>query len=307
MSTGSVVVLGAANVDLVLRVEAIPAPGETVSALASEVHAGGKGLNQAVAAARSGARTRLVAAVGDDEQGRFLRAQAEDAGISADGIRVVAERTGSAHVIVDSRGENSIVIDGGANSTMRALTEDDRLAIAAADVVALQLECPLESAAAAAEAARRAGCTVILNAAPARELPESLLAAIDVLIVNEGEAEAILGHLGMPSAGTSVETQARALAERVPAVVVTRGAAGLVLGTGEGVLSMPALRVDVVDTTGAGDSFCGALAAQIARGIGLETACRYATAAAALSVGVPGAVTSIPHRHEVEALLLGSS
>lgn len=307
MSRGSVVVLGAANVDLVLRVDAIPAPGETVSAHASEVHAGGKGLNQAVSAARSGARTSLFAAVGDDEQGRFLRAQAEATGIAADGIRVVAERTGSAHVIVDARGENCIVIDGAANSTMRGLTESDRATIAAADVVVLQLECPIDSARAAADTARQAGRTVILNAAPARELPEALLATVDVLIVNEGEALTILGHLGRVGADMPVEDHARALAECVAAVVVTRGAGGLLLGRGDEVIEMPALPVDVVDTTGAGDTLCGALAAELARGAGLESACRYATAAAALSVGVRGAVTSIPHRDDVEALLFRQS
>lgn len=303
MSTGSVVVLGAANVDLVLRVDAIPVPGETVSARGSEVHAGGKGLNQAVAAARSGARTRLLAAVGDDEHGRFLRAEAEEAGVDAGEVRVVAERTGSAFVVVDSRGENSIVIDGAANSMLRGVTELERRMIAGADVVALQRECPAGSAFEAAEAAQAAGRIVILNAAPAQGLPPELLALVDVLIVNEGEAATILRDLGLVDAGGNVDDQVRALAERVPAVVVTRGAAGLVLGRGDQVLAVSAHQVDVVDTTGAGDTFCGALAAEIARGSTLEEASRYASAAAALSVGRRGAVTSIPTRSQVEELL----
>lgn len=303
MSAGSVVVLGAANVDLVLRVDAIPVPGETVSALGSEVHAGGKGLNQAVAAARSGARTRLLAAIGDDEYGRFLRAEAEEAGVDAGGVRVVAERTGSAYVVVDSRGENSIVIDGGANSTFRGVSELERQTIAGADVVALQRECPVGSAFDAAKAAQAAGRTVILNAAPAQGLPPELLALVDVLIVNEGEAATILRELGRLDAGRSVDDQVRALAERVPAVVVTRGASGLVLGRGEEVLAVSAHHAEVVDTTGAGDTFCGALASEVARGSTLEEACRYASAAAALSVGRRGAVSSIPTRSQVEELL----
>lgn len=303
MTGGSVVVLGAANVDLVLRVATIPAPGETVAAHGSEVHAGGKGLNQAVAAARSGARTTFLAALGDDDQGRFLRAEAEAAGVHVDAVRVVAERTGRAHVIVDDRGENSIVVDGVANTTMRTLTTTERQRIADADVVLLQLECPVESAWECADMAHESGGSVILNAAPAGELPAALLAAVDVLIVNEGEATAVLRHLGALRPEMRVDEQACTLTRLVPAVVVTRGAAGLVLATSDGVVSMAALRVPVVDTTGAGDTFCGALAAEIARGVSLEDACRYATAAAALAVGLRGAAASIPTREAVEAQL----
>lgn len=303
MSMATVVVVGAANVDLVLRVDTIPVPGETVGAHGSEVHAGGKGLNQAVAAARSGARTTLLAAVGDDEQGRMLRAEAENAGVDTGRVRVVAERTGTAHVIVDERGENSIVIDGAANSTLRSLNGVERQVVAAADVVVLQLECPPGSALDAAEAARAAGRIVILNAAPVREMPDGLLSAVDVLVVNDGEAGAILRRLGRADVGEDIDDRVRALAEVVPAAVVTRGAAGLVLARGDEILAMPALSVEVVDTTGAGDTFCGALAAEVAGGSDLEEACRYATAAAALAVGRRGAVASIPMRAQVEALL----
>jgi ribokinase len=186
---------------------------------------------------------------------------------------------------------------------LRGVTELERRMIAGADVVALQRECPAGSAFEAAEAAQAAGRIVILNAAPAQGLPPELLALVDVLIVNEGEAATILRDLGLVDAGGNVDDQVRALAERVPAVVVTRGAAGLVLGRGDQVLAVSAHQVDVVDTTGAGDTFCGALAAEIARGSTLEEASRYASAAAALSVGRRGAVTSIPTRSQVEELL----
>jgi ribokinase len=304
----SVVVVGSANIDLVSRVERIPAPGETVLSTGFATHPGGKGNNQATAAARAGAATTFVGAFGDDEHGARLRAS-----LTADGVRLLVrscpEPTGTALIAVSAAGENSIAVNPGANATLTDLTDDERTAIAAADIVLLQLEIPLDTV---LDAARAASGTVVLNAAPARELPGELLDAVDLLVVNEHEA-ALLGG-------------GDRLLAAVPAVVVTLGADGaLVHVRGADALRVPGIPVDAVDTTGAGDTFCGALVARLDELSGppvdragpraartsrrqpagvtagaLEAATLFATTAAALSVQRPGAVPSIPTRAEID-------
>jgi ribokinase len=278
----SVVVVGSGNVDLVSQVERLPRPGETVLSTGFATHAGGKGNNQATAAARAGARTTFVGAFGDDEHGARLRAS-----LAADGVhtlvRTSAEPTGTALIVVSAAGENSIVVNAGANATLTGLAAAEREAVAAADVVLLQLEVPLETVTAAARAATG---TVVLNAAPARPLPGDLLAAVDLLVVNEHEA-ALLGG-------------ADHLLTVVPALVVTLGAAGALVRTLHTTTEVPGIPVDVVDTTGAGDTFCGALVARLDDRVPLEPAVRFATAAAALSVRRAGAVPAIPTREEID-------
>lgn len=278
----SVLVVGSGNVDLVSQVERIPGPGETVLSTGFATHAGGKGNNQATAAARAHAHTTFVGAFGDDDNGRRLLAS-----LTANGVRPLVrtstEPTGTALITVASSGENVIVVNAGANATLTDLTDDERRGVGEATIVLMQLEIPLDTVVAVARAATG---TVVLNAAPARPLPRDLLAAVDLLVVNEHEA-ALLGG-------------ADALLEVVPQLVVTLGAKGALVRTRDTTVAIPGIPVDVVDTTGAGDTFCGALVAKLDEGAALEPAVRFATAAAALSVGRPGAVPAIPTREEID-------
>ncbi|MDQ3404366.1 MAG: ribokinase [Actinomycetota bacterium] len=284
----SVVVVGSGNLDLVSQVERIPAPGETVLSTGFATHAGGKGNNQATAAARAGATTTFVGAFGDDDHGARLRTSLVD-----DGVRTLArtstEPTGTALITVSAVGENSIVVNPGANATLLDLTVAERAVIAEADIVLLQLEIPLDTV---TDAARTARGTVVLNAAPACPLPHALLAQVDLLVVNEHEATLLGG--------------AERLLATVSAVIVTLGAQGALIHTrGTEPVGVPGISVDVVDTTGAGDTFCGALVARLDELDGvtpatLDTATRFATAAAALSVRRAGAVPAIPTREEID-------
>ncbi|MCU1421476.1 MAG: ribokinase [Microbacteriaceae bacterium] len=288
----TVVVVGSANVDQVFRVERIPTPGETVLSHGLTTALGGKGQNQAVAAARAGVSTVLIAALGDDAFGASIRA-----GLAGDGIDVALLRngagpTGTALIAVDDGGENTIIVEAGANAGLLGLTEADAAAIRSADVLTMQLEIPLETVAAAAGIARAAGTTVVLNAAPIRSLPDEVLASVDILLVNEHEAAVL-------ATGRSGGIQAL-----VPIVIVTLGAEGAVLyEAGKPEVRIPAPRVTAVDATGAGDTFCGALAAAMAEGQALEAALRFAVVAASLSVQRHGAVPSIPTRHEIDGSL----
>lgn len=278
----SVVIVGSGNVDLVSQVERIPEPGETVLSTGFATHAGGKGNNQATAAARAGAPTTFIGAFGDDDNGARLRASLTDSGAHTL-VRTSSEPTGTALIVVATGGENSIVVNAGANATLTNLTDEERAAIADAGVVLLQLEIPLDTV---IEAATTATGTVVLNAAPARPLPRDLLDNVDLLIVNEHEA-ALLGG-------------ADELLTVVPRLVVTLGAAGALVRTRETSMTLPGIKVDVVDTTGAGDTFCGALVAKLDEGATLDEAVQFATVAAALSVGRPGAVPAIPTREEID-------
>ncbi|QDB79875.1 ribokinase [Georgenia wutianyii] len=286
---GKVVVVGSANVDLVVPVPRHPGGGETVLGGSLARHPGGKGANQAVAAARAGgADTTFLGALGQDESADLLRASLEGAGVRTDLLARVAEPTGTALITVSPDGENAIVVAPGANSLV-AVGPEQAERLAAADVVLAQLEIPVEAVAAAA-AARRPGALLVLNAAPSRDLPADLWPAVDVLVVNEHEAADLTGDDDAePSA------LARLLLERVPAVVITLGGAGsLVAERGGEPVAVPAFPVDPVDTTGAGDTFCGVLAASLAQGSTLVDAARLAAAAGALATTAPGAQESVP-------------
>jgi ribokinase len=278
----SVLIVGSGNVDLVSQVERIPAPGETVLSTGFATHAGGKGNNQATAAARAHAHTTFIGAFGDDDNGARLLASLADNGVHTL-VRTSTEPTGTAMITVARTGENAIVVNAGANATLTNLTSRERQAIADADVVLLQLEIPLDTV---VEAVRAATGMVVLNAAPARPLPRDLLEAVDLLVVNEHEAELLGG--------------ADELRTVVPQLVVTLGAEGAVIYTRDTTTAVVGIRVEVVDTTGAGDTFCGALVAKLDEGAALHEAVRFATAAAALSVGRAGAVPAIPTREEID-------
>ena len=302
-----VVVVGSINVDLVVRVATLPRPGETVvGGRFASVH-GGKGANQAVAAARAGGRTTFVARVGDDSMGRAAIEAFRAEGIETDFIGVTPHcPTGVALILVDGAGENSIAVAGGANDR---LSSDDieraRPAIEAADVVVLQLEVPLEAVAHAVAIATAAGTRVILNPAPARHLPATLLAHIDVLTPNETEAGSLASHAPttMPLADDA-ETLASSLLGLGPrTVVLTLGPAGALVATGQALTRVPAFPVEPRDTVAAGDVFNGCLAVMMAEGLDLVAATRFAAAAAAISVTREGAQASAPHRTEIDAFL----
>ncbi|MCP2264081.1 ribokinase [Promicromonospora thailandica] len=299
--TGTVVVVGSANVDLVVDVPRHPAGGETILGGDLRRTPGGKGANQAVAAARAGgADTSFVGALGRGESAELLLASLGGAGVRTETVDRVDAPTGTALITVSPDGENAIVVAPGANSRVRVGAAQARR-IAAADVVLAQLEIPLGTVTAAA-LERRQGALFVLNAAPSRELPDTLWREVDVLVVNEHEAADLAGAAGTP------EDLASALLDRVPAVVVTLGAEGsLVARRDTDPVRVPAARVDAVDTTGAGDTYCGVLAAGLARvGLaGLADAARLAGAAAALAVTRPGAQDAVPDAAEVAALAEG--
>ena len=287
----SVIVVGSANVDQVFRVERIPSPGETVLSTGFSTARGGKGQNQAVAAARAGAPTAFIAALGDDAFGSDTRAGLIDDGVDVTGVRSLDAATGTALIAVDSVGENTIIVEAGANRLLVDLQSADAAAIAASSVLAMQLEIPLETVIAAARIARAADTTVMLNAAPIRDLPAELLSSLDILVVNEHEASHLAG-----------ERDWRELTEQVPVVVVTLGSEGaLLLRRGSDEVRLAAPSVHAVDATGAGDTFCGAFAAGLAEDMELEQALRFAVTAASLSVQSYGAVPSIPLRAEIDA------
>jgi ribokinase len=299
-------VLGSFMMDMTVRAPRRPEPGETLVGSSFAMFLGGKGLNQAVAAARSGAATSIVGRVGDDAFGRqFLDCLAAE-GIDAGHVdRDPVEGTGVGAPLVDDRGENSIVIVPRANRRV-SVADVERAAplITAADVLLLQLELPLDAVVAAAELARLAGVTVVLNPAPAVDRVDRFAGLVDLLVPNRVEA----AGLTRCAAGAEPATMAAALHARTgAAVVVTLGSEGALLldptGPGAVLETVPAHRVAVVDSTGAGDAFCGALGARLAAGDGPSAAVAYANAAAALAVTRAGAEPSLPTTAEVAALL----
>ena len=271
---GSVVVVGSINADLVVTVDRLPAAGETVIGGRFARHGGGKGANQAVAAARAGGSVRFVGAVGDDDFGTAALEELQSEGVDVSAVaRLKDEPTGVALIAVDREGRNQIAVASGANARVDGARVG---ALAAGDVCLLGFEVPDAAVAAGARAAAEAGARVVLNPAPARALPEALHGSGAVLTPNAGEGEALGG--------------AREIAARTGGpVIVTLGADGALLLDGGNETAIPAPAVDVVDTTGAGDAFNGVLAAGLAAGLDLEDAARRAVEAATASVRVAGA------------------
>ncbi|MEO7123761.1 MAG: ribokinase [Lacisediminihabitans sp.] len=293
-------VLGSANLDLVFTTERIPLPGETLLARSVDRFPGGKGLNQAVAAARSGADTTFIAALGTDENGAVLAATIKDSGIDDRLVRRVNEATGQAFIVVNLAGENTIIVASGANATVETLRAPETAAVLASKVLLMQLELPVDVVTEAALAAHASGTVVMVNAAPAHPLSDALLGAIDYLIVNEHEACELGGS-------DDLATASHALATAVPRVIVTIGSEGSVLyEDGKELARVTAFVVTPLDTTGAGDTFCGAFAGAISEGQDFVSSARFATAAAAVSVQSVGAVPSIPSRAAIEEMLRGS-
>lgn len=300
-----VCVLGGINLDHVAGVEHLPAPGETVASSSLARFPGGKAGNQAVAAARTGVATRLLGAVGADEPGAFMRRFLSEAGVDLAGVLEVADApTGQAFITLDAAGRNSIVVAAGANAWYGA-AEIAAADLSGATVFLTQFEATLPAVGALFRSPEAQAGLKILNAAPALEAGAPLLALADILIVNETELARFAGLAEPPADPDEAVAAALGLAAPGQAVIATLGGDGAVIVRDGEVTRVPGRRARVVDTTGAGDCFCGALAARLSEGADLEAAVIYANAAAALSVTRAGAATSSPKRTEVEALLAG--
>ncbi len=288
-----IVVAGSANMDLVGIAPRLPQPGETVLGEDFLMMPGGKGANQAIAAARAGGDSVFLGAIGSDAFGVTLNARIGAAGVETTHIRTSYGASGVAVIMVDRAGENSILVAPGANNTFVGLTEAEEQIIAGGDVLLCQQEIPVDTVIAACRAGRAGGTRTILNAAPARELPAELLANVDLLVVNEVEAQAITG-------GTA---DVAALLALVPRVVLTLGAAGARYAERDGRdQHVPAFGVDTADTTAAGDAFTGALAVAWGEGRDLIDAVRWANAAGAACARKMGASNSLPTRAEIDAI-----
>lgn len=309
--TPSIVVVGSANMDLVVRAQRLPVPGETLGGTGFETIPGGKGANQAVAAARLGAAVTMVGCVGDDAFGTTLRKGLKADGIDTAPLRTVPGSSGIAVITVAQNGANSIVIVGGANDAL-ARSDIDATAqtIAAADMLICQLETPLEIVEHAIATAVRHHTPVLLNPAPARPLSAAFLAQIDYLVVNETEAE-LLSGIPVGNAADAERAAAVLLEQGAHCVIVTLGANGVFWRAAaardadpvDAPLQgyVPAHKVQAVDTTAAGDTFAGGFAAARAAGQGIADAIAFGQQAAAISVTRRGAQTSIPTRTEVVA------
>lgn len=302
MNRGRVVVVGSSNTDMVVETPRLPGRGETVLGGAFASLAGGKGANQAVAAARLGADVAFVGCVGGDALGEAALAGLRREGIDTRFVRCDSgAASGVALIVVDAAGENQIAVAPGANER---LTPDDAeaaaTAIQAADVLLAQLEIPLRAVERAVAIARAAGKRVVLNPAPSRALPGALLQQVDVLTPNESETLALLDGQAL---ATPEECAAALLARGPRAVIVTLGRRGVLVATPQETRCVPALSVQAVDSTAAGDAFSGALAVGLARGEDLLSAVAFGVAAAAISVTRRGAQPSLPRRAEVEEVM----
>ena len=304
MKTPRILVVGSSNTDMIIKLDRIPRPGETILGGAFVIAAGGKGANQAAGAARAGGQVTFIARVGQDMFGEQAVAGLVTDGINADHVtRDKTSPSGVALIFVAKDGENSIAVAGGANANLsNADVRKAKAAFAGASVLVMQLETPLESVQAAADLAAKAGVRVILNPAPAQPLPDKLLKCVSILTPNETEAELLTG-IAVSDAATAAAAAAKLCVRGVQTVIITLGARGAYVATESGGQLVPGFKVKAVDTTAAGDIFNGALAVAIAEGKPLELAVRFANAAAAISVTRLGAQPSAPTRREIERFL----
>ncbi len=289
-SNGRVLVVGSANLDIVGRAPRHPNPGETLIGTQYAEYAGGKGLNQAVAASRAGAPTSFIAALGDDTAGATLRSIAVDSGVDVAHLQTIAGTpTGRALIVVDDDGENTIIVIPGANARCEPseVTEDSAVVLA-------QLEIPTPTVAEMFRRAKSKGARTVLNPAPAAALPPDVLRLCDIVIPNEHEVE-LLGGVDALHAGG------------VHTVIVTRGADGIEIFEPNRHVALPAFAVTAIDTTGAGDAFCGSLCAALAGGADIDESSRFAMATAAIATTRPGAVPSMPTRDEVIRFIQASA
>ncbi|MEI7900630.1 MAG: ribokinase [bacterium] len=300
----NIIVVGSSNTDMIIKLDHIPRPGETILGGEFVTAAGGKGANQAVGAARAGGKVTFIARVGRDMFGDQAVAGFVKEGINTDHVsRDTSKPSGVALIFVAKDGENSIAVAGGANNGLSpADVKKAKNVFAGADMLIMQLETPLDTVQAAADLAAQAGVLVILNPAPALALPDKLLRRVSSITPNESEAERLTG-IKVSNTQTAAKAADKLLACGVKTVIITLGSRGAFV-VGDGVRKLvPGFKVKAVDTTAAGDTFNGALAVALVEGTTLENAVRFANAAAALSVTRLGAQTSVPTRNEIEKLL----
>ena len=295
-------ILGSVNLDVVLRVASLPRPGETVSATGSDHYLGGKGANQAVAAARSGVNLEFYACLGDDEDGAWLISELEVLSVpSGDIEKLPSMRSGRAYICVDAAGENHIVVDAGANAQLKVVPPKR----ADAKVVLSQLETPIETTLAYCASLAGSNTTAVLNAAPAiLRARDDLFHVMNIIVMNESELAFYAEIESLPEDIEDITRIARTLLSRADQVIiVTCGAAGALAISRNHLHVTPARRTKARDTTGSGDCFCGTLCARLAVGDQLDAAMQYASIAASLSVEKDGAAASMPSREDVELII----
>ena len=303
-TAGKLVVLGSINADHILNLESFPTPGETVTGSHYQVAFGGKGANQAVAAGRSGADIAFIACTGDDDIGERIRKQLQVDRIDIAPVSAVAgESTGVALIFVNGEGENVIGIHAGANAALStALVEAQRERIAEADALLMQHESPLDSVLLAAQIAHQNKTTVVLNPAPARALPDTLLSLVDIITPNETEAEKLTG-VRVENDDDAAKAAQVLHAKGIDTVIITLGSRGVWASVkGEG-RRVPGFKVQAIDTIAAGDTFNGALMTALLENTPLADALRFAHAAAAIAVTRKGAQPSVPWRKEIDEFL----
>lgn len=303
-TAGKLVVLGSINADHILNLESFPTPGETVTGSHYQVAFGGKGANQAVAAGRSGADIAFIACTGNDDIGERIRKQLQVDRIDIAPVSAVAgESTGVALIFVNGEGENVIGIHAGANAALStALVEAQRERIAEADALLMQLESPLDSVLLAAQIAHQNKTTVVLNPAPARALPDTLLSLVDIITPNETEAEKLTG-VRVENDDDAAKAAQVLHAKGIDTVIITLGSRGVWASVkGEG-RRVPGFKVQAIDTIAAGDTFNGALMTALLENTPLADALRFAHAAAAIAVTRKGAQPSVPWREEIDEFL----
>ena len=294
-----VLVIGSLNADLVVRAPRFPQPGETISGDDLQIIPGGKGANQAVAAAHQGASVAMTGKVGRDGFGDFLLDNLKKNRVDISNIERDDASSGTAIIIVDESGQNSIVLSPGANGKVGSQDVDSA---PDAKILLLQFEIPMKTVLHAATRYKAKGTTVILNPAPARQIPDELLAAVDILVPNESEL-ALLTNLQVTDEKSAELAAQKILKQGVKTVIVTMGGNGALIVTDTQVSHVDAFKVDVVDTTAAGDAFIGGFASVVLRGLDLENAVRYANACGALAATKFGAQPSLPTKEEVQKFI----
>ncbi len=299
-----VLIVGSLNIDIVTYLEKMPEPGETVVGDRIESFPGGKGLNQAVAAARAGGEVIMVGVLGNDSNSNMLKQVMLTEKINSDYVRQVVGACGTAIIEVDKSGWNRIIVIAGANSELKAndLKPEILTKITKRQVLLSQLESPISELFSIFQAAKNSNFFTILNPAPARKLEKKFIQLIDLLVPNQFEAEFLTG-IKVTDTDSAFSAGKELISQGVKSVLITMGEGGSVLITKDGSELFESFKVNAIDTTAAGDAFCGAIAVALSEEFDLKTAIRFASAAGALSVQIEGATTSMPTRHEIEKLM----